>query len=216
MHGINGDLEAGLRIAPTLHRAGLPSLLITYREDLGAPASPDGLHHMGLTEWRDLQPRPATRSPTAPATWSWSATRWAARSSTSSWSARRSRPTSPDSSSTRRRLTGRRSSSSTPPRWACRGFAADPVEWMIGARIDADWTSLDALSHPEDFHLPILLFHGTEDKTRADRDQQRFAAELPGWVTYYRVPRAGHTEAWNVDPGLYEQRLTAFLRHTGT
>ncbi|HEX3325222.1 MAG TPA: alpha/beta fold hydrolase, partial [Solirubrobacterales bacterium] len=55
VHGINGDQQAGLRIAPTLHRTGLPSLLISYREDLGSPSSPDDFHHMGLTEWRDLQ-----------------------------------------------------------------------------------------------------------------------------------------------------------------
>ena len=42
VHGINGDQQAGLRIAPTLHRDGLPAMLITYREDLGAPPSPDG------------------------------------------------------------------------------------------------------------------------------------------------------------------------------
>jgi hypothetical protein len=37
VHGINGDRENNLRIVPTLHRAGLPTLLITYREDVGAP-----------------------------------------------------------------------------------------------------------------------------------------------------------------------------------
>jgi fermentation-respiration switch protein FrsA (DUF1100 family) len=90
-------------------------------------------------------------------------------------------------------------------------FAADPLEWMIGARIDADWSSLDALQHPGDFHLPILLFHGTEDKTVPIATSNEFAKELSGWITYYRVPHAGHVESWNVDPKLYEQRLTIFL-----
>lgn len=90
-------------------------------------------------------------------------------------------------------------------------FGALPVEWAIGARIDADWDSLDALEHPEAFHLPILLFHGTDDKVVPISTSDDFAAELPRWVTYYRVPRAGHTEAWNVAPWLYERRLRAFL-----
>ncbi len=38
-----------------------------------------------------------------------------------------------------------------------------------------------------------------------------FAALLPRWVTYFRVPAAGHTEEWNVDPALYERRVDAFL-----
>ena len=95
--------------------------------------------------------------------------------------------------------------------WASPRFAALPVEWAIGARIDADWDSLDALNHPDDFQLPILLFHGTEDDVVPISTSDDFAAELPRWVTYYRVPRAGHTEAWNVDPGLYERRLSNFL-----
>jgi len=81
----------------------------------------------------------------------------------------------------------------------------------IGARIDADWESLDALKHPDDFQLPILLFHGTEDDLVPISTSDDFAAELPHRVTYYRVPRAGHTEAWNVAPALYERRLNAFL-----
>jgi len=211
VHGINVDPEAGLRITPTLHRDGLPALLITYREDLGAPKSPDGLHHMGLTEWRDLQ----------------AAARYAL-----SHGARRLvlvgysmggaivaqfMEHSP--------LAGRVAGlvldapaldwqailSFNASEMGLPSFAADPVEWMIGVRIDADWSDLDALKHPGDFHLPILLFHGTEDTLVPIATSDQFAKELPRWVTYYRVPRAGHTEAWNVDPGRYEQRLTAFI-----
>ena len=55
VHGINDDQQVGLRILPTLRRVGLSSLSITYRDDLGAPSSPDGMHHQGLTEWPDLE-----------------------------------------------------------------------------------------------------------------------------------------------------------------
>jgi fermentation-respiration switch protein FrsA (DUF1100 family) len=91
-------------------------------------------------------------------------------------------------------------------------FAALPVEWAIGARIDADWDSLDALQHPNDFRLPILLFHGEEDDLIPISTSDEFAALLPRWVTYFRVPAADHVESWNVDPARYERRLGSFLQ----
>jgi uncharacterized protein len=94
-------------------------------------------------------------------------------------------------------------------------FAATPVEWMIGARINAGWERLDALRHTSSFHIPILLFHGTEDKTVPISLSDAFAKALPRWVTYFRVARAGHVEAWNVDPALYDQRLAVFLSRVG-
>lgn len=93
-------------------------------------------------------------------------------------------------------------------------FTSLPVEWAINARIDTDWDSLDALQHPESFHLPILLFHGGDDKVVPISTSEDFAAELPRWVTYYRVPHAGHTESWNVAPPLYQHRLKRFLART--
>jgi fermentation-respiration switch protein FrsA (DUF1100 family) len=90
-------------------------------------------------------------------------------------------------------------------------YSAIPLEWAIGARIDADRDSLDALQHPEDFQLPILLFHGVEDDVVPIEGSDEFAEELPNRVTYHRVPRAGHTQSWNVDPRLYEARLARFL-----
>jgi alpha-beta hydrolase superfamily lysophospholipase len=94
-------------------------------------------------------------------------------------------------------------------------FAALPIEWMVGVRVDADWGSLDALKHTASFHLPILLFHGTEDKLVPISLSDAFVRELPRWITYYRVPHAGHIESWNVDPTLYDQRLAMFLARIG-
>ncbi len=55
VHGIGGIRENGYRMARTLHEAGLPVLMITYRNDAGAPRSADGLYSFGLSEWPDLQ-----------------------------------------------------------------------------------------------------------------------------------------------------------------
>jgi alpha-beta hydrolase superfamily lysophospholipase len=215
VHGINDDPQVGLRILPTLHRAGLPSLSITYREDLGAPASPDGLHHMGLTEWRDLEA--ASRHALA---------RGARRLVLIGYSMGGSLVTQfMQRSSLARRVSGlvldapaldwREILAFNATEMGLPGFMSLPVEWAIGARIDADWESLDAVEHPEDFQLPILLFHGSDDEVVPISTSEELAAELPRWVTYFEAPRAGHTEAWNVDPPLYERRLRAFLAKLG-
>jgi hypothetical protein len=50
-----------------------------------------------------------------------------------------------------------------------------------------------------------------EDKTVPIALSDEFAKKLPHWVTYYRVPHAGHVESWNVDSALYDRRLAAFV-----
>lgn len=54
VHGIGGAREDGYPYLRALHEAGLPVLLITYRNDPEAPRAPDGLRLFGLTEWEDL------------------------------------------------------------------------------------------------------------------------------------------------------------------
>jgi uncharacterized protein len=211
VHGINADRDDGLRIVPPLHANGLPTLLITYRDDVGAPASPDGKHHMGLTEWRDLQ----------------AAARYAlshgarrlvlvgysmggaivAQFMERSPLARHVAALILDAPA----LNWKAILSFNASEMDLTSFAADPVEWLIGLRIGADWDSLDALRHTADFHLPILLFHGTDDTLVPISTSDAFARALRGWVTYYRVPGAEHVESWNADPQLYDRRVTAFL-----
>jgi pimeloyl-ACP methyl ester carboxylesterase len=54
VHGIGGIRENGYRLLSILHAAGLPTLMITYRNDDNAPASKPAFRTFGLTEWRDL------------------------------------------------------------------------------------------------------------------------------------------------------------------
>ena len=54
VHGIGGTRENGYRQLRILHEAGVPVLMITYRNDPGAPMSADRLHSFGLAEGPDL------------------------------------------------------------------------------------------------------------------------------------------------------------------
>ena len=211
VHGINGDRQIGLRIAPTLRRAGFNSLLISYRDDLGAPSSPDGLHHQGETEWRDLEA--AVR---------YAFSHGARELVLDGYSMGGALITQfMEHSQLANRVDGlvldapalnwKAILEFNATRMGFPSFAAWPVEWAIDARTDVDWDSLDAIHHPEDFHLPILLFHGDDDEVVPIRTSEEFADELPRWVTFYTAPKAGHTQSWNVDPRLYDHRLERFL-----
>ena len=215
VHGINGTPQGGLRLVPTLHRAGMPAMLIAYREDQGAPPSPDGFHHMGLTEWRDLQA--AARYALAHGARRLLLAGYSMGGAIVAQFMQKSRlaPKVAGLVLDAPALNWKRTIEFNSEQMGLPGFAALPVIGAIGARIDADWNSLDALAHPEAFHLPILLFHGLDDKVVPIATSTDFAAELPRQVTYYRVPHAGHTQSWNVDPGLYERRLRAFLGSLG-
>ena len=54
-HGIGGRRENGYRFLNVARPLGITTLLYAYRNDAGAPRSPDGIYHFGLTEWRDLE-----------------------------------------------------------------------------------------------------------------------------------------------------------------
>ncbi len=215
VHGINGNRDNNLRIVPTLHRAGLPTMLITYREDVGAPRSPDGFHHMGLTEWRDLEA--AARYALAHGAQHLILIGYSMGGAIVTQFMERS-PLARDVTGMvldAPALSWKTILSFNAKEMGFPSFAVTPVEWAIGLRIDANWEQLDALKHTASFHLPTLLFHGMEDKTVPISLSDEFAKKLPGWVTYYRAPHAGHVESWNVNSGLYDRRLAAFLHRLG-
>ncbi len=165
VHGINGDRQIGLRIAPTLRRAGFNSLLISYRDDLGAPQQPRWPPPPGT----DRVAGPRSRSPVRDSPWRQDKSSSIGYSMGGALIAQFM-----ERSPLARRIDGlvldapaldwKAIFEFNATQMGLPSFAALPVEWAIDARTDVDWDSLDALKHPEDFHLPILLFHGDDDR----------------------------------------------------
>lgn len=216
VHGHNDNRQNDLRIAPTLRQTGLTSLLISYRNDLGAPESPDGLYHLGETEWLDLQA--AVRYALAHGAQRVVLVGYSMGGELITQFMQHSRLSRDVSALVLDApvLDWRSLFEFNAEQMGLPGFLGMPVEWMINARVNPDWDNLDALDHPEDFHLPILLFHSTEDELVPISTSDEFAAELRRWVTYHRVPLVGHTESWNLNPRLYDRRLRRFLLQNAT
>jgi pimeloyl-ACP methyl ester carboxylesterase len=55
VHGRGAERGECLRAVPVLHQLGFTALIPLYRNDIGAPASPDGRYSLGLSEWRDCE-----------------------------------------------------------------------------------------------------------------------------------------------------------------
>jgi pimeloyl-ACP methyl ester carboxylesterase len=55
VHGRGAERGECLRAVPVLHDLGFTALIPMYRNDFGAPPSPDGRYNLGLSEWRDCE-----------------------------------------------------------------------------------------------------------------------------------------------------------------
>ena len=90
------------------------------------------------------------------------------------------------------------------------GVIATVAESIASIRSGINFDALDQSNLPQTA-IPILLFHGTNDMSTPIEVSDAFARAHPDFVTYERIPYAGHTESWNTDPQVYDDELTAFL-----
>jgi uncharacterized protein len=218
VHGQNGRRKAMMPIAPVFHRLGLPILAITYRNDEGAPASPDGLLHLGGTEWRDVE----------------SAVRYAQDhgaqqvvlygASNGGQIVGQFLVHSPLASLVTSMLLDAPTSSM--PRvgqyvggeqYGAPDAVVRLVDEIIGWRTGDDLEQLDLISYPPAVKPPTLLVHGDADTQAPVQMNRDFFAvgTSTGWpMRYEEFPGAEHTESWNSDPARYEQLVTDFFTRT--
>ncbi|GAA0931099.1 alpha/beta hydrolase [Pseudonocardia zijingensis] len=214
VHGRGGARREALRILPTLHALGLPQLVITYRNDEGAPASPDGRYHLGDTEWEDVEA--AVRFAVA---------RGARRIVLYGWSmggavtgafldrsveADRVAAVVWDAPLVDWRATLRRQARNRhlPP-------GLSPLATAVTSRrIGIDFDRFDLVRNPPAVRPPTLVVHSAGDTAVPVSASRALAAAAPGldWpLRYLEVPEAEHTGSWNADPAAYERAVSSFL-----
>ena len=223
VHGHRAQRREALRMLLPVAELGLPSLIITYRNDEGVPANPDGFIRFGQTEWEDLE----------------GAARYALGHGAE------------DLILIGYSMGGGIVASflyRSPLAEQVRGVILDapmldfgqtvdlraprqripvvnlpipgPVFWVLvpvaksisNFRFSIDWGALDYVKRADELAVPILLFHGDADTEVPLETSDALAKARPDIVEYHRVADTLHVRSWNVDPAAYEATVKAFLR----
>lgn len=215
VHGRGADRREALRILPTLHALGLPTVVLTYRNDEEAPPSPDGYYHLGESEWADLAAAvryARSRGARRVVLFGWSMGAAIVGAYLSSperdllpvagviWDS----PVVDWRSVLRQQARLRRL-----PVWL-----ADVACWWATARAGIHFDALDLVQHPPSARPPTLILHGAHDDAvlpGSSRDLAAVAGHLDWPVRYQEFDGAVHTAGWNADRAGYEAAVADFL-----
>ena len=210
-HGRGTDrLTQSLRIIPRLVEEGFPVLVVTYRDDVGAPSSESGLRTWGLTEWRDLD----------------AAMLFAEREGARDYilyghdlGAEVVSMLLHESE----RVGAVRGVILDSPVLDFEAFVDHNTGWIprpIGAlgkqlariRFGVEWAELDQLARADQFDVPVLAIHGIDDEISPIEITEAFASARPNDVELLRITGAGHGDAWNVALEVYEEAVIEFVQ----
>ncbi|WP_330340829.1 alpha/beta hydrolase [Streptomyces sp. NBC_00557] len=211
VHGLGATREQAMNLMPALHARRMPVLALAYRGDPGAPRPPDGLNHLGETEWRDLDAaiRHAVRSGARRVVllgWSTGAT-MALRAA--------------EHSALREHISGLVLDSpvlswEATLRALARARHTPPPLLPLAVRAAQGRTGLYAdrvpeITDPGRLSVPTLIFHGPDDRVAPWEFSRRLARRRPDLVALHTVPEAPHAAMWNAGPEEYQERLRRFL-----
>lgn len=210
VHGQGATRREMLRDLQAYHEAGLKALVITYRNDEGAPPEHDGRYHFGDTEWQDLDAA-ATYASAHGATGLVLVGHSMGGGIVMSFLYR-----SPAASLARAViLDSPLLDLETTIRWRAEGIAPGPVisfgMWASALRFGLDWEHTNYLDKSDRLVAPMLVFHGDADQTVPLSTSVDLLRRRPDLVTLITWPGVGHVRSWNYDPTAYNTAVVSFL-----
>ncbi|MFE0461364.1 hypothetical protein ACFW1A_19165 [Kitasatospora sp. NPDC058965] len=212
VHGVLADRRQALPVLQLLKRLQLPALVVSYRGDQGAPASPDGIGHFGETEWHDVDA--AIRFAKEAGAGRVVLYGWSVGAAAVLHAAARS--------DYRTSVAGLVLDSAVlEPGATVRGVAAAagvPTAlagqlgaWSAEGRTGVDLAGFARIAAGTDLFAPTLLLHSPQDEVAPWPGAQRLAHRRQDLVSLHPVPGAAHAALWNADPAGYEETLRRFL-----
>ncbi len=206
--GIESRTQA-LRMIPSYVEAGYPVLVVSYRNDEGAPKDPSGLRSWGLNEWRDLD----------------AAVRLAEREGAQDYilvghdlGAEVVSMFLHDSDRVGDVL-GVVFDSPVLDLAGSLGYNSGPVARFVGdlgkqlsrLRFGMEWDELDQVARADQFDVPVLALHGAGDEIAPIEITEAFVSARPDLARLVRFEQGGHGDLWNVDRSRYEDEVMSFI-----
>jgi len=199
-------------VLPAVAEFALPTLIISYRNDVGAPASPDGFHRYGQTEWQDLQ-----------GAVEYAIEHGAEQLILMGYSMGGAMILNFLYQS---QLADKVVGIILDAPMLNFGATVDSGAMQLGAprffigigkfistlRFDINWEDLNYLSRADQLTLPLLLFHGDADTTVPIEISDSLATRWSGRLTYAPILGATYIRSWNMNPDLYEKEVSRFLQ----
>ncbi|WP_217184030.1 S9 family peptidase [Streptomyces sp. AC495_CC817] len=224
VHGRGAMRAECLRAVPVLHAAGLPNLVVSYRNDGEAPRSRAGAYALGAAEWRDVD-----------AAIAYALRHGAERVILMGWSMGGAICLQAAvNSGNRDRIAGlilespvvdwrtvlrfqaREARVRAPLPELAMGALEMPFTARLSGADDAiSFNRLDMVARAEELVAPILILHSDDDGFVPADASHALQQARPDLVTMPVFTVARHTKLWNYDQTAWTEAITGWLAERG-
>ena len=224
VHGRGTIRSECLRAVPVMHAMGLPSLVVSYRNDGEAPRSRGGGYALGAAEWRDVD-----------AAIGYALRRGAERIVLMGWSMGGAIALQTAVSSEHRdaiagvilespvvdwrtvlRFQARESGLREPlPGLAMGALGNSVLARLSGADEAIPFDRLDMVARASELAAPILILHSEDDGFVPADASHALAEARPDLVTMPEFRVARHTKIWNYDQDGWTAAITDWMTERG-
>lgn len=218
VHGRSAKREETLRGVIPLATLGITNLVMSYRNDVGAPSAPDGKYGLGVSESRDVESAieyavQHGAEAIVLVGWSMGGTAVLLAAEQSGYRAQLRGLILDSPAIDWNQILVHQAKRSRLP-----GTVAKLGSWMmsklprvVGLASSIDPRSLTAERFAANLRVPTLLHVSNADTFVPGRPAIQFAQLRPDLVSLNEVSSGEHVKLWNVDPTSWESSIEAFV-----